>query len=181
MEFKTWIAYIEEIKLRFFLMLLMFLNTSLKVPEMQINPGPYVEPTTIIKENAHDSRRLIPEVLANFRTWIAYIHRIFLYCLSVLSMFLIYIPRNFMCSLMFQQYLKLNLAISKLIQVRILNKKFYVYHDHYMISLTSFKIPKLYKHVLHLHGFPVGMPRKRIKLKIKFEVLSHIPHYIGNR
>ena len=82
---------------------------------------------------------------------------------------------------MVQQYLKLSLAIFKLVQGRTLNKRVHVYHDHYMIPLISLKVPKLYKQVLHLHGFPVGMPRKRIKFEIKFEALSHIPHYIGNR
>ena len=166
-DFRTWIAYIEEIKLRFFSMLLMFLTASIKVPKVKFSPGPYEQYPKIAKENSHHSRRIVPQVLENFRTWIAYIHRLLKYCLSVCTIFVFYHPRNFICSLIFQQYLQLILAIYKLIKLRTLNKEVYVYHDHYMISLTSFKIPKLYKHVPHLHGFPVGMPRKKIKFKLK--------------
>ena len=78
-DFKIWIAYLEDIKLKFFIMLIMFINTSIKVPEVELNQGLYSEYIQVSDKSTHHFSRLIPEVLVMFRTWITYIHKVTLY------------------------------------------------------------------------------------------------------
>jgi hypothetical protein len=122
-EFKTWIAYIEEIKFKFLMVKIMISLCEPKVSEVEIDPGPHQHPVVSDHVNKSLPKMIIHGTMVVFMTWIGYIHKVLSSCLAQLN-FNSLAPQYFTSIIIPQHHPRNALTYTK---------GNYLYHDHYMI------------------------------------------------
>jgi hypothetical protein len=130
-DFKTWIAYIENLRFKFSLITTMIIMSLFEIenPEMEVDPGPHQHPVAPDHVNKSITKIIIHGALIIFQTWIAYIHKL--------------LP-NYLDQLNFDFCITEILTPSTIPQHHSRNmfnytEETYLYHDHYMIPAIQFQ------------------------------------------
>jgi hypothetical protein len=147
--FRPWIAYIKDIKLMSLLIktTIMLSPFSAKVPEEEIDPGPYQQKVKNI------TSIIILETIVVFRTWIGYIHKL-LSSFSVQLNFESYITKIFTPSTIPQHHSR---------NVFNYTEETYLYHDHYMIPAIQFQASSNRSFNYHRFGYTTTWKGVRFK------------------
>jgi hypothetical protein len=147
--FRSWIAYIKDIKLMSLLITTMIMLSpfSAKVPEEEIDPGPY-------QQNVRNlTNIIIHETMIVFRTWIGYIHKL-LSSFSVKLNFGFNITKIYTSSIPPQHHSRNTFNH---------NEETYLYPDHYMIPGIQFQTPS--NRNFNYYKFVYAIIWKRVRFK----------------
>ena len=175
-EFKTWIAYIQDIKFKILLMLTMILLPlcEVMVPEEEIDPGPYPQSISLLHKLNYLPRLILPEVLVLFRTWISYINRLTPWYhkkLQFISTQVLSISfEAFDMKSKFKKKYSSTMPVHLyhdhyMIDVFITSKKIYLYHDHYMIGMLVSQAKTIHKKNLNHHKSCKSFHHKAVRFK----------------
>jgi hypothetical protein len=173
-EFKTWIAYIQDIKFKILLMLTMILLplSKVMVPEVEIDPGPCPQPISLITKLNYLPRLILPEVSVLFRTWISYINKLIPWFQSKLKSTSNQVIYGEVFNI--KNYFKKKFSSTKhiylyhdhyMIDVFITTKYLYLYHDHYMIGILFHQVQTFDKKNSGYHKSGKTFHRKAVRFK----------------
>ena len=154
--FRPWIAYIKDIKLMYLMITttIMLSPFSAKVPEEEIDPGPYQQNVMPNHTNRNLANIMVHEATVVFRTWIGYIHKSQLH-------FVFHITKTFTPSVIPQHHPRNAFNCTE---------ETYLYHDHYMIPAIQFQTPNNIN--LNYHKFVYATTWKAVRFKtLPFKII----------